>query len=151
MRSIATACSFLAALAAAAPAGEEKPHENIEIQDFTVRKDVSNGTKINVVDFNLSGRDAKALGCTAQNPTFPKPSEVVTCGDSKYRFSLHAGSDNNEFSLRIYHELSVAFGYWGQQDVPTYCHAGGNGQDFVCSQVPPTIIVIDNTPPPVEP
>lgn len=36
-----------------------------------------------------------------------------------------------------------SFGFYGEGNVPTYCRAGGNGpQDFVCTQVNPTTIVI---------
>ncbi|OAQ93996.1 hypothetical protein VFPFJ_00104 [Purpureocillium lilacinum] len=153
MHALALVTASLATLAGAVPTSESKPSENIAISNFTVRKDSSpSGTKINVVDFKLSGKDASNLSCTAQSPDFPTPKEVTTCGDSKYRFSLHAGKDGNEFSLRIYHELGLAVGYRGQGNVPTYCHAGGNGPtDFVCTQVAPVDIVIDNTPPPIDP
>ncbi|KAI9151369.1 Effector protein PevD1 [Paramyrothecium foliicola] len=160
MHGLTIATGLFAAFAAAAPANvarqeETRPSENINIKDFLVRKyNEPNGTvTINVVDFKLSGDDATDLSCTAQSPEWPIPSEVVTCGDSKYRFSLQPGSEEGEeFSLRVYHELGLAVGYWGQGDVPTYCRAGGNGAgDFVCTQVAETTIVIDNTPPPVNP
>ncbi|KAJ6443792.1 nuclear distribution protein nudE [Purpureocillium lavendulum] len=153
MRTSCFIAASLAALVGAVPTSEPKPSENIDISDFIVRKDSSpSGTKINVVDFKLKGRDAENLSCTAQSPEFPAPKEVTTCGDSKYRFSLHAGNGGSEFSLRVYHELGLAVGYWGQGDVPTYCHAGGNGpNDYACVQVAPVTIVIDNTPPPVDP
>ncbi len=109
MHALALVTASLATLAGAVPTSESKPSENIAISNFTVRKDSSpSGTKINVVDFKLSGKDASNLSCTAQSPDFPTPKEVTTCGDSKYRFSLHAGKDGNEFSLRIYHELGLA-------------------------------------------
>lgn len=53
--------------------------------------------------------------------------------------------ENDEELTRAY-----SFGYWGEGDVFTYCHAGGLG-DLLCNQVNPTTIVIDSTPPPVNP
>ena len=40
--------------------------------------------------------------------------------------------------------MQPSFGYYGEGNVPTYCHAGGNGPyDYVCDQVSATTIVID--------
>ncbi|ODA77267.1 hypothetical protein RJ55_06894 [Drechmeria coniospora] len=132
---------------------EPKPSESIEISKLIVRKYVSeSGTAINVVDFKLAGNDGIGIECTARNPAFPTPNEVTTCGNSKYRFSLHSGNAGSEFSLRVYHELGTAVGYYGQGNVPTYCHAGGDGPgDYVCFQIAPVVIVIDSTSPPVHP
>ena len=160
MRASTVATGLFATLAAAAPASnvarqEGVSYENIEIKDFLVRKyNQDNGTvTINVVDFKLSGDDATDLGCTAQNPSWPEATEVYTCGESKYRFSLQAGPEGGEeFSLRIYHELGPAVGFWNQGPVPTYCRAGGNGAgDYVCTQVAPVTIVINGNPPPINP
>lgn len=107
MRAAAIFSRFFVVFAAAASA-ETEPSETVEIFNFMVRKDVSeNGTQIDVVDFKLNGMDANGLGCTGQAPAFT-PSELVTCGGSKYRFSLHAGTDGAEFSLRIFHDLDSA-------------------------------------------
>ncbi|KAG9255657.1 uncharacterized protein F5Z01DRAFT_550652 [Emericellopsis atlantica] len=137
-------------LAAAAPKATSTPpnpdsYENVDIADFTVRKEQAAGqdtpTAINSVSFKLSGDDATDLACSASNPDFP--SEVITCGDSKYRFVLQPGSDDAEFGLTLYHELGPAVGFWGEGNVPTYCRAGGNGpDDFVCQQVAATTFVI---------
>ncbi|EOD43152.1 putative major allergen alt [Neofusicoccum parvum UCRNP2] len=141
--SIAAATAVFGAIAAAAPApqstGAPDPntYENIDISDFTVRKNDG----IQAVFFKLSGKNATDLDCSASNPGFP--SDVITCGETKYRFALYPGS-TTEFGLRLYHELGLAVGFYGEGDIPTYCHAGGNGpDDFVCSQVNPTTIVID--------
>lgn len=42
-------------------------------------------------------------------------------------------------------DLSLcSVGFYGEGDVPTYCHAGGNGpNDFVCQETSATTIVID--------
>jgi hypothetical protein len=116
MRAFTVATSLFAALAAAAPASnvarqDSDPSENIEIKDFLVRKynEDSGSVTINVVDFKLSGDNATDLSCTAQNPPWPEPTEVFTCGDSKYRFSLQPGQEGGEeFGLRVYHELGTA-------------------------------------------
>lgn len=161
----------LAALASAVPTSQPRPSESIAISKLIVRKYVTGAdVRIDVVDFRLAGDDAAELGCTTMRPAFPVPTEAATCGTSKYRFSLHPGSDGAEFSLRVYHELGTAFvppspglstlhadaaarvGFWGQANLPTVCRAGGAGPgDYVCEQVAPLTIVIDNTPPPVEP
>ncbi|KAF9875116.1 hypothetical protein CkaCkLH20_07382 [Colletotrichum karsti] len=147
---LATVAALFGASAIAAPAPQAtdapNPSENIEITNFSVRKQ-ENGTLTNV-NFSLTGRDATDLACVGANPALP--SEVITCGESKYRFTLREGTES-EFALRIYHELGLAVGFWGEGDVPSYCHAGGLG-DLLCTQVnSPTTIVIDNTPPPVNP
>ncbi|KAI8240979.1 hypothetical protein K4K55_013032 [Colletotrichum sp. SAR 10_96] len=148
--SLATVAALFGASALAAPAPQTTdaptPSENIVINDFSVRKQV-NGT-LSYVSFTLSGDDATDLACSGANPALP--SEVITCGESKYRFTLRTGAES-EFALRIYHELGLAVGFWGEGDVPAYCHAGGLG-DLLCNQVnAPATIVIDNTPPPVNP
>jgi hypothetical protein len=101
-------------LAAAAPNPTSTPpspdtYENIDITDFSVRKaqgpDQDTPT-IDAVSFKLSGDDATDLTCAASSPDFP--SEVITCGESKYRFVLQPGTDGNEFGLTLYHELGPA-------------------------------------------
>jgi hypothetical protein len=158
MHAFTLATGFLAALASAAPAAtsaRQDSGEDITITNFLVRKyNQDNGTKtINVVDFKLSGDDATDLSCSASNPEFPNPNNVNTCSDSKYSFSLHPGlTDDVEFSLRVYHELGTAFGYWGYSDVPTVCRAGGNGAgDYVCTRSGETSIRISSSPPPINP
>ncbi|WQF82699.1 Putative alternaria alternata allergen 1 [Colletotrichum destructivum] len=144
---LATVAALFGASAIAAPAPQEdapRPSENIDIADLSVRKQ-QNGTVTNV-SFLLSGDDATDLACQGNTGV---PSDVITCGDSKYRFTIRQGTET-EFALRIYHELGLAVGYWGEGDVFTYCHAGGLG-DLLCNQVYPTTIVIDNNPPPVNP
>ncbi|KAL1638573.1 Effector protein PevD1 [Diplodia intermedia] len=143
--SIAAAAALCGAIATttAAPtapstgAPDPASYENIDIADLTVRKNDG----VRSVSFKLSGDDAADLDCSASDPGLP--SDVITCGGSKYRFALYSGGES-EFALRIYHELGLAAGFYGEGEVPTYCHAGGNGpDDFVCSQVVPTTIVID--------
>lgn len=95
------------ALAAAAPQPNPDMYENIDISDFTVRKDQGpDGAKINAVYFKLSGEDATDLTCEKSNPGLP--SDVITCGESKYRFSLKEGTGEYEFGLDLYHELGLA-------------------------------------------
>ncbi|KFA68996.1 hypothetical protein S40285_08702 [Stachybotrys chlorohalonatus IBT 40285] len=158
MHAIALFTGVFAAAAAAVPANRVQTRattENIDIEDMYIRKySHSNGTtSVSAVGFTLSGDENTDLDCQQMNPDFPIPSTVQTCGDSKYRFSLHPGQSNEyEFSLRIYHELGPAVGRWAQGNVPTYCRAGGNGPgDFLCSQVSPTTIVITSDPPPINP
>lgn len=107
MHIAALVVSFLAAFAGASAVVKNKNSENIEIMDLTVGKNlgVPWKTTIKAVHFKLSGRDAVELDCMAQSPKFPEPNEVVTCGNSDYRFSLHPGTGGVEFGLRIYHKL----------------------------------------------
>lgn len=143
---------FAAALAAPAPQTSDCPnpahcggsppdpstYENIDITDFFVRK--NNG--VQNASFKLTGKNATDLECTIGATGLP--SKVVTCGDSDYRFGLTKG-DTTEFGLAIYHQTSPFAGLYAIGDAPTYCHAGGNGQDdFVCQQTGPTTIVIVN-------
>ncbi|CRK19978.1 hypothetical protein BN1723_012002 [Verticillium longisporum] len=145
---LAAAAALFGASALAAPASpgstgappDPNTYENIDIADFNVRKG-EDGT-IKYVNFKLSGDDADGLLCEAQNPGLP--SEVITCGESKYRFALYPGEEF-EFALRLYHELGLAFGFYGTGEVFTYCHASGLG-DFICQQQNPTTIVIDSLP-----
>ncbi|KAH8595608.1 hypothetical protein B0O99DRAFT_622262 [Bisporella sp. PMI_857] len=144
MRFSATALTALfGAIAMAAPAPQVEPTntENVDVSGFTVRKHGEAGTTWDAVEFSITADNATDLICSASNPAYPI-SEVYTCGDSKYRFALLTGEEN-EFALRLYHELGLAFGRWGEGDIPTYCHAGGNGPtDFVCQQVSATTYVL---------
>lgn len=76
--------------------------EAVEVSDLFVNREV-NGT-VNGVSFMISGRNATNLLCQKTKPGLP--SEVITCGDSKYRFALYPGKDV-DYSLRLYHELGI--------------------------------------------
>ncbi|KAG6031508.1 hypothetical protein E4U41_007542 [Claviceps citrina] len=151
-----------ATLVSAAPAPERDPnatvYENINISDFYVRKTTDgpqshNYPVIEMVSFRLSGDNATDIVCEGNKPEYPNPKSVFSCANSYYSFSLHPGvSAGYEFSLQIYHALGAAFGLQGRGNVPTACHAGGNGaNDFVCSQLNALTIGINNSPPPVNP
>ncbi|KAK1573978.1 uncharacterized protein LY79DRAFT_615565 [Colletotrichum navitas] len=143
---LATVVALFGAAAIAAPTPQDgsAPSENIDISDLSVRREV-NGTVTNV-SFNLTGNDAKGLVCEGATGV---PSNVLPCGDAKYRFSIEKGAEA-DYALRIYHEFAPAVGYWGQSDVFTYCHAGGLGT-LLCNQVAPTTIVISSNPLPANP
>lgn len=135
MRFSAIVATAFAGLVAASPAATPAPRgEDVTISNFTAREDKTpTGQDVKAVSFTLDGRDATGLSCSASNPG--DHSEVITCGDSKYRFAIW-GVDGGSFNLRVYHETGLAVGYYGEHAVPTYCHAGGAGpNDFVCSQV----------------
>ncbi|RYP75030.1 hypothetical protein DL771_002678 [Monosporascus sp. 5C6A] len=144
---IATAAAlFFGATAYALPQRGEAPpdpntYENIDISDLSVWKDESG--KVTSAYFGLTGRDATDLSCEVRNVE-KLPTEVITCGDSMYRFALDKG-ESTEFSLRIYHDLGGSAGFYGQGDVFTYCHAGGLNR-MICAQQFPTTIVIDSRP-----
>ncbi|KAJ0325739.1 hypothetical protein COL5a_007247 [Colletotrichum fioriniae] len=103
---LATVIGLFGVAALAAPAPQEteepRPYENIDIADLSVRKQ-QNGTVTNV-SFLLSGNNATDLACQG---TTGVPSDVITCGESKYRFTIRPGKET-EFALRIYHELGLA-------------------------------------------
>ena len=150
-----TAATLFAATALAAPVAQTtdcpnpahcggsppdpSTYDNINISDFTLRKNDG----IQSVSFSLSGANGTAECSIGAVPSLPSAVEV--CGDSKYRFGLiEATSQGAEVGLRLYRELGTAFGFTGEGDVPTYCHAGGNGpDDFVCQQVTQLTIVIN--------
>ncbi|KAG6043266.1 hypothetical protein E4U17_001021 [Claviceps sp. LM77 group G4] len=126
-----------AALVSAAPAVDNTPRENIrelcQITDFFLQK---TGEQITHLSFKLSGRDAQGLLCSADNIPFPDGHNGYVCGDSKYRFSLHPGTEGAEYGLMIAHELGAAAGWWGVGNVPTNCHTAGTGiNDLACGQV----------------
>jgi hypothetical protein len=109
-------------------------YENIDISDYTLRR---NGSAITSVNFKLSGDSAKNISCAIGATTLP--SETITCGepDSGYRFILIKPTDpSRDADIAIYHQTGQASGRWGEGYVPSYCHAGGDGpDDFICSQV----------------
>lgn len=87
--------------------------EDVSITEFYAHKAGANGTSVGTVDgvsFVLNGEDATDLSCsaTATQVTSGLPTDVITCGDSKYRFALLAGPDSSTFTLRVYHELGLA-------------------------------------------
>ncbi|KAI1800303.1 hypothetical protein F4811DRAFT_556970 [Daldinia bambusicola] len=145
----AVAALFFGATAMATPQDAKLESEDVSITDFYVHKAGANGATAGTVDgvsFKLSGKDAKDLSCSAgaKEVTNGLPTDVITCGDSKYRFAVLAGSDASTFTLRVYHELGTAVGFSGHGDVPTYCHSGGL-DTMVCSQVQsPVTIHIDS-------
>jgi hypothetical protein len=144
---------FAAALAAPAPqttgcpnpahcggsAPDPSSYENINISDFYLRKNDG----IQNAGFKLSGNNVTDISCEiGAVPSLP--SEVVTCGTSDYRFGLVKGQES-DYGLAIYHQTSPFAGKYSTGDVPTYCHAGGNGpNDFVCSQAVDELTIVIN-------
>ena len=95
---LATAAAIFGATALA------QTTENIDIRDFSLWKS-EDGTPLSA-SFKLSGDDATDLSCSV-DPIPQIPTDVITCGETKYRFALENGSES-EFGLRIYHELGLA-------------------------------------------
>ncbi|OTA98172.1 hypothetical protein M426DRAFT_120514 [Hypoxylon sp. CI-4A] len=125
--------------------------EDVSISTFYVHKAGANGTSLGTVDgvsFKLSGENATDLDCSATASQVPSglPTDVITCGDSKYRFELLPGNSSAVFTLRVYHELGLAFGFSGHGDVPTYCHSGGLDTQVCAQVVTPVNIHIDSLP-----
>lgn len=152
MQFLTAATLFAAALAAPAPQTTDCPnpahcgsapdpstYDNIDITDFTLRKNDG----IQGASFTLSGSNGTAPCSIGAVPSLP--SAVEKCGDSLYRFGLiEATSQGAEVGLRLYREFGPGVGFTGEGDVPTYCHAGGNGiDDQVCQQVTALTIVIN--------
>ncbi|KAI1397507.1 hypothetical protein F4819DRAFT_471889 [Hypoxylon fuscum] len=148
MRFTAVSALLFGASAMAAPATRQTSSEDVTITEFSVHKTGATAPEVGTVDgvsFKLSGDDAKDLSCSATADAVKSglPTDVITCGDSKYRFAVLAGADSSTFSLRIYHELGTAAGFYGEGNVATYCRSGGLDNQ-VCSQVDsPVTIHID--------
>ncbi|KAF2141674.1 uncharacterized protein K452DRAFT_287626 [Aplosporella prunicola CBS 121167] len=107
--------------------------ETVTVKDLTIRD--NNG--IQMAEFSLQEPNVKCSGNDFTN------GNVVTCGESKYRFTV-TGS-NSDYKLTLYHETGLAAGRTGSAKAPVYCHAGGNGQnDFVCSQVDDLKVTLDS-------
>ncbi|KAF9699084.1 hypothetical protein EKO04_003090 [Ascochyta lentis] len=119
------------------PASDPSQYENIDISEFYLRK--NNG--IQNAGFKLTGNNVTDIACEiGVVPTLP--SEIITCGNSSYRFGLTQGKES-DYGLAIYHQTAPFAGKMAIGDVPTYCHAGGDGpDDFVCSQANALTIVI---------
>ncbi|KAG5947866.1 hypothetical protein E4U59_006731 [Claviceps monticola] len=119
-----------AALVSAAPVIDDTPRDNpqefTQITELSITKSLDD--KVKHVDFKLSGRDAQDLVCSADDLSYPERA-VYNCGDSKYRFSLHTGTDGHPFSLTIYHELGPAFGWWGVGNIEVNCHSVDTGAE----------------------
>ncbi|KAI1387816.1 uncharacterized protein F4822DRAFT_292858 [Hypoxylon trugodes] len=155
MRFTATAAlALFGASALAAPsamhAARQDNGEDVSITEFAVHKAGVTGASTGTVDgvgFKLSGENATNLDCSATaSQVSGLPTDIITCGDSKYRFELLEGPDSSTFSLKVHHELGQAVGFSGHADVPTYCHSGGLDNQ-VCSQVKdPLTIHIDSLP-----
>ncbi|CCE32440.1 hypothetical protein E4U35_000242 [Claviceps purpurea] len=120
-----------AALVSAAPVIDDTPRANpkelTQITDLSITQ-ATLDNKVKHVYFKLSGRDAKDLVCTADNLPYPERA-VYNCGDSKYRFGLHTGTDGHPWSLSIYHELAPAFGWWGVGNIEVNCHSVDTGAE----------------------
>lgn len=117
----ATIATLFSASVLAAPAwhvprqvdNNDPMSEDVSITLFSVHKAGANGTSGGVVDgvsFKLSGEDATDLSCsaTASTVTSGLPTDIITCGDSKYRFELLEGPDASTFTLKVHHELGQA-------------------------------------------
>ncbi|KAL1611584.1 hypothetical protein SLS59_000303 [Nothophoma quercina] len=130
-----TGCPNPAHCGGSAP--DPSKYENINISEFYLRKNDG----IQNAGFKLSGNNVTDISCEiGAVPSLP--SEVVTCGNSTYRFGLIEGQES-DYGLALYHQTSPFAGKYSTGDVPTYCHAGGNGpDDYVCSQVNALTIVI---------
>ncbi|KAI1654761.1 hypothetical protein F4813DRAFT_392277 [Daldinia decipiens] len=142
MRFTATAVTALLFGANAAMAAED-----VSIADFSAHKTGVSGTAAGAVDgvsFKLTGTGAKDLSCSAAANQIASgvPTNVITCGDSKYRFAVTENTDASSFTLQIFHETGTATGFSGSGKIATNCRSGG-GNNEVCSQTQsPTTIHI---------
>jgi hypothetical protein len=102
MQFIVASALFAAAIAAPAPVSQTSS-ENINISDYFLRK--NNG--IQAVDFTLQGNNGTVKCAIGATPSLP--SEVVACGDSKYRFGLiKPTAAYSDAGLAVYHEYGPA-------------------------------------------
>ncbi|KAI1340862.1 hypothetical protein F5Y15DRAFT_414586 [Xylariaceae sp. FL0016] len=133
------------------PRDDPQYTETISISSFSVHEALTtsaNGSTVATpdgADFLLTGHNATDLSCSGSF-SGGLPTEVIACGDSPYSFALYPGATSGSFALRLYHALGVATGYYGEGEVPVYCHAGG-GSALSCAQVvTPVNITIDSLP-----
>ncbi|KAK8041620.1 hypothetical protein PG994_014627 [Apiospora phragmitis] len=142
-----TAALFGAALAAPAPQSNQTK-ESVQITDFHARKNHLQGTlngPVDSIDFKIIASEeagTKGFVCTAsaaegEDKLKMKPN-AYNCkgGDDNhhYAFELVSVGDDNVMTLQIIHQTAPAFGFWGNVDVPTYCHAGGD-ETMICQQI----------------
>lgn len=105
---------FAAALAAPAPqtsdcpnpahcgGPDDTPRENIDISDYYLRKNDG----IQSISFKLSGDNATNIDCSI-GPVPTLPSEVVTCGESDYRFGvIESPNGQADPGLILYHQTA---------------------------------------------
>ncbi|KAI0844658.1 hypothetical protein F5Y00DRAFT_248286 [Daldinia vernicosa] len=146
-----TATAVTALLFGANAMAQDLNSEDVSIADFIVHKAGASGGSAGIVDgvsFKLTGNDATDLSCsaTADQITDGVPTDVITCGDSKYRFALVGSPDYSTFILQVFHELGTASGLSGQGTIGTYCRSGGL-DNVVCTQAQsPTTIHLDSLP-----
>lgn len=83
-------------------APDPSTYENIDITDYNLRKNDG----IQGVFFKLSGNNTTDISCEiGAVPTIP--SEVVTCGESDYRFGVVADPNGgSEPGIAVYHQTS---------------------------------------------
>ncbi|KAI8958111.1 SNF2 family N-terminal domain-containing protein [Daldinia sp. FL1419] len=105
MRFTATAvAAFFFGLKAMA---QDAKSEDVSITEFSVHKA---GTTVDGVSFKLNGDEASGLSCSATASLITKgvPTDVLSCGESKYRFELLPTDNANAFNLKVHHELGTA-------------------------------------------
>ncbi|KAK7965726.1 uncharacterized protein PG986_000003 [Apiospora aurea] len=123
--------------------------ESVQITKFHARKNHLNGGltgPVDSIDFNIvSSVEAgtMAFACTAsaaegEDSLKLKPNSYRCKGgddNRHYAFELNSAvGEDDKFSLMIIHQTGIAFGYWGNVEIPTYCHAGG-AETMVCQQI----------------
>ncbi|KAK0658794.1 hypothetical protein DIS24_g4510 [Lasiodiplodia hormozganensis] len=128
--------TFVLALAGLAAAGPilttvTADPNSVSIENLSVRK--NNG--IQAASFDITPAGAKCSQTDPASLTYPRMTE---CEGSAYNyyFQIQEGTESGKWDLTITREVGMNSVVNGTVSVPTYCHAGGNGQnDFVCSQV----------------
>ncbi|KAF4300958.1 putative major allergen-like protein [Botryosphaeria dothidea] len=115
-----TIAAFAATLAAAA--------DTVSVKDLSVRK--NNG--LQSASFTVQPSGDACSSTDAASLVYPR---INQCGTGLYYFQIQEG-ESDAFKLTITKKVGMNSVTNATVDVPTYCHAGGNGaDDFVCSQV----------------
>ncbi|KAH6839645.1 hypothetical protein B0I37DRAFT_449535 [Chaetomium sp. MPI-CAGE-AT-0009] len=142
----AVAALFGAAVAVPTPQNQDKVYETVTVKDLFAHKSVVAGTTDGPVDsltFNIiASREEGTIGvvCEGQEEEGGikyAPDYYICNGGTdivKYSFNVKSISDNGTFKITLFHQTGIAFGYWAETNIPTYCRAGGNNS-LVCSQI----------------
>ncbi|KAG5955343.1 hypothetical protein E4U58_007134 [Claviceps cyperi] len=113
-----------AAFVSAAPPVHDNFNDLARITDLFINQTLDN--KVTHLSFKLSARDADKIECSADNLPYPERT-VYTCGDSKYQFALHTGTDAHPFALDISYKAAPAARWWGVGNINVLCHGINNG------------------------
>jgi hypothetical protein len=84
--------------------------ETVKISDLSIHKLGRHvAVDIDKMSFNLTGKDAQNLKCSAKNIAFPVPHDILPCGESKYSFALWPGEHGGQFRVMVHHDVGDSY------------------------------------------